>query len=311
MPVEIGPAAVVGDEPQDVTALLFKDDGETLTLEGEIIHDFLDDVDFQSIFDDPEVRESGLVQGTELWLVEKDGELEPAEEGTEGAKLYPVETIDPETLGQIVDMDDLLAMFEYHIENELGGDSLEEKARLAAAMQLAGYEVDEAKGPFKKGDFRKMHKAGAKDQVMRMLLAMIHKSSIQRVAKGTGYKAGDYKKHPAGYAPGTPSGIKKWQKYRKQKAGKIKKAALKAKKGKARIAAKKGFKKAAAKKGAAKKLAKKGAGKGKRTVAASVETKPKGKRLLEGASMAGALTERVTNARAPREVAEDKTGGAA
>ena len=28
-------------------------------------------------------------------------------------------------------------------------------------------------------------------------------------------------------------------------------------------------------------------------------------------AMAGALTERVTNARAPREVAEDKTGGAA
>lgn len=308
MPVEIGPVESAAVESQEVQVLLFKDDGETLTLEGEIIHDFLEDVDFDPIFDDPEVRESGVIKTDEVFCIEKDGELEPAEEGTEGAQVYPVEAIDSVDLVQIVDADDLLAMFEWHVEHEMPDESLEDKARLAAARQLLGYDVDEAKGPFKKGDFRKMHKAGAADQVMRMLLAMINKESIRRVGKGTGYKKGDYKKHPAGYAGGTPSGIKKWRKYRKQKAAKIKKAAKKAKKAKAVISRKKGVKKAAPKKGAAKKLAKKGAQKGKRTVAASQEATPKRRRLLEGADLAGAIAGKVSNGRAPVGDSEKKTG---
>ncbi len=301
MPVEIGPVEAERADAADVQALLFKDDGETLTLEGEIIYDFLEDVDFDSIFDDPEVRESGIIKADEVFCVEKDGVLEPAEEGAEGAQVYPIEIIDSEALAQVVDSDDLCAMFEWHVENEMPSTTLEDKARLAAAQQLLGYEVDEAKGPFKRGDFRKMHKAGAKDQVMRMLLAMIHKQSVQRVGKGTGYKKGDYKKHPAGYAGGTPSGVKKWKKYRTQKASKIKKAEKKARKGKAIIGRKKGTKKAATKKGAAKKLAKKGAQKGKRTVAASQASTPKSKRLLEGADLAGAIAGRVSDGRAPAE----------
>ena len=218
--------------------------------------------------------------------------------------MYPVETIDPEDLAQVVDADDLLAMFEWHVGNEMPSESLEDKARLAAACQLLGYPVDEAKGPFKKGEFKRIRKKPrGVDRVMRMLLAMIHKQSIKRVAKGTGYKKGDYKKHPAGYAGGTPTGLKKWKKYRKQKAAKIKKAAVKAKMppGGAK-------KKAAAKKGAAKKLAKKGAQKGKRTVAASEPPAPKGKRLLEGAGLAGAILGKVTDGRAPREDDARPTG---
>jgi hypothetical protein len=293
--------------------LLFKDDGETLTLEGEIISDFLDGVDFQEVFADPEVRESGIVTFEELWLTEKDGVFEASKEGEEGATLYPVETLDPEALAKIIDVDDLLAMFEYHLENELGGDTLEEKARLAAALEFAGYEVDEAKGPFKKGEFRKIRNRSdkGKDRVTRMLLAMLHKSVIKRVPSGKGYKSGDYKKDPAGYADGTPAGVKKWQKYKKAHKGAIARTAKKAKMGQATADAAGGKtvkKKAKAKKGAAKKLAKKGAQKGKKGIAASVEGQPRPKRILEGASLAGSLCEHVTNGRAPDETKKDKAG---
>ena len=301
MPVTIGPVESDGAVPEDVQALLFKDDGETLTLEGEIIRDFLDGVDFDPIFDDPEVRESGLVKGAEAFCIEKDGELEPAKEGDEGAEPCPVETIEPDALIQIVDVEDILAMFEWHVENELPSEGREDKARLAAARQLLGLDVDEAKGPFAKGEFKKIRKRGKKglDAVTRMLLAMIHKSSIQRVAKGKGYKKGDYKKHPAGYAGGTPSGIKKWKKYKGKFAAKIQRAAKKAKMtGGAK-------KKAAAKKGAAKKLAKKGAQAGKRQVAASEKPAPARRRLLEGASLAGAVAAKVNERSAQSEAKTD------
>jgi hypothetical protein len=257
----------------------------------------------ESVVPDPEVRESGLVKGAEAFCIEKDGELEPAEEGAEGAEACPVETIDPDALVELVDIEDILAMFEWHVENELPSKTLEDKARLAAARQLLGLGVDEAKGPFAKGEFKKIRKRGKKglDAVTRMLLAMIHKSSIQRVSKGTGYKKGDYKKHPAGYAGGTPSGIKKWKKYKGKFKAKIQRAAKKAK------MAGGAKKKAAAKKGAAKKLAKKGAQKGKRQVAASETPAPKPKRLLEGASLAGAIVGKVSDGRAPVKEGEQKT----
>lgn len=282
MPVVIGRTDEAQEQAQeqDVQALLVDEEGKP-TLEAEICQDFLDDVDFDSIFDDPEVRDAGLIKTEEVWFVEKDGELVDAKEGDEGAEVYTVETLDAETLVGVLDDEDLLAMFEYFVQNELADDTLEDKARLAAAQQLVGITE---KGPFKKGDFRKMRK-GSPDQVMRMLLAMLGKEAIQRTAKGKGYKAGDYKKHPAGYGGGTPSGVKKWRKYRKQKAAQIKKAAKKTLAQKKRIAAKKGTKKAAAKKGAAAGLAKKGAGKGKRGVAAAEE--PKGKQLSEGAKLSG------------------------
>ncbi|KKL90914.1 hypothetical protein LCGC14_1899950, partial [marine sediment metagenome] len=280
------------DQTVEVEGLLFKEDG-SLTLEGEICGTFLDDVDFTAIFDDPEVRAAELVTSEEKWFVVKDGELIEAKEGDEGAELYTIESLDPEILAQVLDDEDLVAMFEYFVTNEMPNETLEDKARLAAAMQLLGIEeddVDEAKGPFKKGTFKKMHAAGAKDQVARMLIAMLKKESIKRAAKGKGYKGGDYKK-AKGYAGGTPAGIKKWQAYRKKKAGAIAKAAKKAKKGK-KVAGR-FAKKAGAKKGAAKKLAKKGAGEGKRAVSASEELRTP-VQLTEqqhGAKLAGSMLE--------------------
>lgn len=309
MPITMEKPEEGSDQAVEVESLLFKEDG-SLTLEGEICGTFLNDVDFTAIFDDPEVREAELVTSEEKWFVVKDGELAEAKEGDEGAELYTIESIDPKVLAQVIDDEDLQAMFEYFVTNEMPNETLEDKARLAAAMQLLDIEeddVDEAKGPFKKGSFKKMRKRGQKgvDKVTRMLLAMIHKESIRRVSKGKGYAKGDYKKHPAGYAKGTPAGIKKWQKYKGKFKAKIAKAAKKAKMGGAKMGA---VKKAGAKKGAAKKLAKKGAGKGKRAVSASEEPRTP-VQLTEqqhGAKLAGGMLESMHRSSLPPVVKPEK-----
>ena len=164
---------------------------------------------------------------------------------------------------------------------------MKKKKKKKGAMSYE--DVDEAElaeGPFKKGSFKKIHKAGGKDQVARMLVAMMKKEVIRRApgGPGTGYKKGDYKKHPGGYASGTPKGKKKHRAYLGKSKAKVLKAAKKAKKGK-RVAGRFSAK-AKGKKGAGA-LAKKK--KGKKKLVASAPSAPASTRLLEGASMAAAV----------------------
>lgn len=289
MPIEIIATEDAGTDEQSVAALL-EQDGKP-TLQAEVLSRFLDEVDFDPVFDamleDEEARE--FVE-TKEGYAKFDSELDcwvECDEDDEDATLVLIQTIDPEVAEHFVDLNDLAEMFDFYMTNEHNTDTLQ--GRLEATV--LGYEsmdeddLDEdeleekKKGPFKKGDFRRIHKQpGGPPLVNRMLGAMLNKEAINRADEpGAGYKKGDYKKNPAGYGAGTAKGIKKWKKYKKSKAAKVAKAAKKTKKKvsvggkkvggvKKKAKAKKGGKKAkAAKKAKAKKK------KSKKKVASSVE----------------------------------------
>ena len=285
-PIIINAPQTEDEQVEDVNTILFDEDGK-LTLEGEVVRDFLDFVDWGDVMDSEGAQEH-LEEEEILAIVEDgdDGDFWEVDEKEEGAAPITVVKLDGEIAAQLVDEDDLAAMFDYYVQN-LPEATLEEKLRKAA---FGHFEIEESEltedeqtaldeGPFKKGSFRKIRKAGGKDQVTRMLLAMLNKESIKRVPKGKGYKKGDYKKHPAGYAEGTPTGIKKWRTYVKKKKSSIEKAAKKAKKGK-RIASKFAAKAKSKPGGKAKKKGK------KLTASTEPSTTPV---LSEGAAMAGSI----------------------
>jgi hypothetical protein len=267
--------SVQNEESQDavdISKLLFKEDG-TLTLEGEVLQDFLDDVDFDDVFEDAEVRESGILTIEKKWGIEADDDVIEAAEGDEGAKEFEVATISGEDFAEVVD----------HVENEMPTETLEEKARKKVAEDI----LDEAKyHPYKKGDFKRIHRAGGAALVNRMLGAMLNKQAIQRAAggPGTGYKKGDYDKRKPGYGQGTATGVRRWKMYKMKKKAELTQKEKKTKK--AKKVGKRFAKKAQTKKGAAGKLAKKKTGKAK--ISASEE--PSGKQIVsEGARLSGKM----------------------
>ncbi len=281
----MSPVVIGGDKSKvdevDVEQLLVNEEGEP-SIEATVIEEFLGDVEWSPLIDemlaDEETRE--LVKVSEVHakpLKGVEGALVVCEEDEtddEDASLYLVFEVKGSDVAEVVDVDDLYTMFDYFLREELPEETMEDKIRKAVfgVIDIDEADLDER---FKKGDFKKIHKAGGKDQVARMLIAMLKKEVIQRAdSPGTGYKGGDYKKQPAGYSTGTPKGKKKYKIYKKKFAAKIKKAAVKAKKG-IKIAGKKG--------GAG------GGKKGKKKVAASVEAPAGGTVLSEGASLAGKL----------------------
>lgn len=321
-PVQIGaddsPEATPQDLATEAKARLEDEDGNP-TLEAEVIQGFLDGVDFDELFDVDGVADH--LEKSDVYVLDgEDGYVE-VEEGTDDAELAVLEKMPGAVASDIVDMDDMLAMFEFHAVEEMPDETLEDKARRAVAFALLGLEErggmpygkggkkgkkgmkgkkgsshnddDEMGGKyegvdekFKRGTFRKLSKQGGSPRALvnRMLGAMMNKQSIQRANKpGTGYKKGDYKKHPAGYSPGTPAGIKKWRKYKTKKGAELAKKAKATKKGLKKLAVAGGTKvkkKAAAKKGASAKKKKKG-------IAASAPA-PVGT-VSEGASLAGKM----------------------
>jgi hypothetical protein len=330
-PIEIG-APEVNDTPEDLDAqaqeFLETEDGE-LTIEGEIIRDFLEDVDMDALFDVEEAQEHIEVEDGFVVFTD-EGYYADAEPDDENGEDAVIETMPGDVVAQVIDMDDLYAMFEYHVVNELPEDSLEEKARKAVALQLIG--VDEKFGKkkgkkgkgyddddedmdedaleekFKRGTFVKMSGQGGAPRAMvnRMLGAMMNKEAIKRAsAPGKGYKApgaakkGDYRKFPGGYGVGTPKGIKKWLKYKKTKAAQLAKAAKKTKKAKKVLAAKGGVtaggkkkktkKKAQAKKGAKVLAKKKGGAKKKKKKLTASDHTTPAANVSEGAALAGKM----------------------
>lgn len=277
MPIVISAETVNGTD-ESVAAFL-EQDGKP-TLQGEVLRRFLDEVDYDPLFEALLADEDGksLVETTEgfaKWDKELGCFVE-CDEDDEGAEKVEIQTVDGDVVAEVIDMEDLETMFEYHMVNEHDRESLQ--GRLEASIfgyhEMSEEELEE----FKKGDFRRIHKQGGKALVNRMLGAMLNKEAIQRAKQGpgSGYRSGDYDKDPAGYGAGTPGGQKRFALYKKKSKAKLKKEELKTKKKKVKLGGKvigAAGKKAAAKKGmaAAVKSIKAKKAKSKKKLAASVE----------------------------------------
>lgn len=156
----------------------------------------------------------------------------------DGILACEAEVIPGWALEAVVDMDDLMEMFAQYCADELPTETLEEQAIFSRFADLydADTTVDEGKSPFKRGNFRnasvfKGAKKGsdAYNVRVRMMTAMLRKGVIKRVAKGHGYKHGDYQ-YRAGGAPST-AGLKAYNRVAKRnyrRAGEIKKMVGKA-----------------------------------------------------------------------------------
>lgn len=322
MPIVIT-APVHKDTEESVSAHLVDKDGKP-TLQAEVIERFIDDVDFDDVFEallaDPETK--GVIESAEGWI-KFDAELNcfvEAEKGEEGAVLGTIETLTGDVLAETVDMDDMANMFDFHMVNEHDHDSLQGK--LEATM--FDYGKDESSlDEFNKGDFKKVHKGALKTtggtgpaMVNRMLGAMIAKQAIKRAKasspgtpkakggfsdqggqKGAGYRGGDYEKHAPGYGSGTGSGVKVWTKYRTRKQAEL---AKKAKKIKGKKAPKQpgAVKKAVAAKGAAAKA---------KAVKSAAAKKGKGKKL-ESTGTDGRVVTDVAPVPAHPPMTENSTG---
>lgn len=257
MPIQTVKAdqADTGDQQQQLDAELFNED-KTLTTVGEVITSFLGEIDFTDFAADPDVVE--FVTQQKAFIRERDdGTVEECQAGDDGAIEIVLETIPGIAVAELIDVDDLYGLWAHYVKNELPQESLADKVRLS---QVLPYLEEEDLVEFKRGEFRKIRKAGAqgKNKVTRMLLAMIHKEAIKRVSKGSGYKKGDYA--PGGkagawkfYPQGSKPGIAKVTKHTAANKGKL--ASLQAKSGTKKVmkaavvAGSKGAKKAAVKAG--------------------------------------------------------------
>lgn len=169
MPVEITKSAEVA-ENTNLDALLVKD-GQP-TLEAKVLGSFLESIDFGAILDDEDVVE--FVEGQEAVAKtstdEADIELvDGATTVAEGQEFVIVETLDGEVASEMVDEDDLCAMFE-HFVRYMPESTFQEKTEKALAINLLGEDfansLDEA-SVFKKGDFRKLHSGAKKTPAAR------------------------------------------------------------------------------------------------------------------------------------------------
>lgn len=216
-------------DAQDVE--LLTTEGE-LTLEAQIVADFLAHADFSAVFDHPAAAPHISTRGEDGTIAvgeQADADLakaalgELAEDAEDGDE---VQVMDAETALGMIDEDDLCVMLAHYVET-LPESTLEDKARLAAAANLFG--LDE----FARGSFRKIRRRpGGTALVARMLGAMVNKGVIARSAKGKGYKGGDYSRTST-YKTGPKKGnLAKVARYKKANQAKIKKSARMARRAK-------------------------------------------------------------------------------
>lgn len=208
---------------QDVD--LLTTDGE-LTLEAEVVSDFLTHADFEKVFEADAARdlivafdESGKLQRGRSDLAEQvklsEGFDENLQDGYDEFMLG-------EHAAALVDVDDLIEMFA-HYADQLPDVTLEDKTRLAAVGAMLGLTEKYARGAFKKMARTKVGHA----KVARMMLGMLNKGSIKRVGSGKGYQGGGYDKGAA-YKKAKmvkASAKAKIAKYKKANVSKMKKAA--------------------------------------------------------------------------------------
>lgn len=233
MPIILTAPNAVAEQEIEVESLLVDKNGNP-TLEACVIEDFLDEVDFDDLFDHEDVRE--FVETAKLKVVEVDGELFEDDEGEE----VEVEILTGDVIAEAVDEDDLLNMFEHYVKH-LPTDTLEDKARKAVWGKYLG---EKALDEFQKGAFKRIG-GGPGTAVQSMMLAMLHKQAIKRAKaapvstkskttasppgtgrKGQGDKGSGYQKAP-GYGPGTSGGKLKVNKYKGTKKGALARASKK------------------------------------------------------------------------------------
>lgn len=218
------------NDAQDVD--LLTTEGE-LTLEAQIVSDFLAHADFSAVFDHPNAEQHIVTRAADGTLTvgeQADADLakaalsELAEDADDGDE---VQVMDAEVALGMVDEDDLSVMLAHYVET-LPEGTLEDKARLAAAANLFG--LDE----FARGSFRKIRRRpGGGALVARMLGAMMQKGLISRSKKaGGGYKSGDYTR-TANYKAGPKkANLQKVARFKKANQAKIKKSARMARRAK-------------------------------------------------------------------------------
>jgi hypothetical protein len=161
---------------------------DELTLEAEVMSDFLACADFSAIFEHPEA----------------EAHIQTITQEDEEGNTEPIDVIPGDVALQLIDEDDMLEMFVEYVDS-LPSETLEDVARKTAIAQL----LDEK---FKKGTFKKVHKVkGGPALVNKMIGAMMSKKAIKR----------DGKKYAKGAAYGGGTGAEKKiiaKKYKKAKA---------------------------------------------------------------------------------------------
>lgn len=202
-----------GHSADAASDLIHPETGE-LTLETQVLADFLTHVDLSAVCE---------VEGVEAACFE--AEIENDEGVLEKVQLVPGDVV-----ADLVDEDDLQAMFVHYInqlaESVMGNkdSTLEEKARLAPFTELI-------EGPHRRGDFARMHKKPAgHHKAARQMVAMLRKGVIKHVKKGTGQGKGkDYRRDKGYKSGGTPQGKKLYARFKAKSGAKLKKAAVRAK----------------------------------------------------------------------------------
>lgn len=238
-------------EGQDFDASeLFTESGD-LTARGEVVEAFLSEVDFNDFAADADVKE--FVKTERIFVRESAGGYEECDQKADGAFEVEMEVIPGPVAAALIDEADLHLLWNHFVSEEMPQDTLEDKVRVT---QVADMVDEDQLDEFKRGEFRKIRKGSpaGKAKVKSMLLAMLNKEAIKRVAKGTGYKKGDYA--PAAnwkfYPKGSKAGLAKVNKWRaankaKVTAGQTKRGTKKVMKAQPATGAKKGAAKAAAK----------------------------------------------------------------
>ena len=178
------PVKLIHESENATDDTLLTQEGD-LTLEAQVINDFLTDADFSQVFEHPEakahilsVSENGDVtvpEGSDLSalrsMVEADADLD-----------VPGEFMLGSVAAELIDENDLVQMLAHYVDVMPEPTTLEEKARMAALANLFG--LDEK---FARGSFRKMAGKGkvGHAKVARMMLAMLNKGTIKRAKKST------------------------------------------------------------------------------------------------------------------------------
>lgn len=189
------------------------DTGE-LTVEAQVLNDFLTHADLSV---------ASTVEGVDEFAFE--GEIENDEGVAEKSLLLPGAAV-----AEAIDEDDLQAMFVDYLNREAERVTSDPKATLESKARLAPF-VELLDEKYKKGAFAKMHRQPAgHNRAARQLTAMLYKGVIKHVKPGSGQgKNKDYSKDKGYNTGGTPAGKKRVMMFKGKNAGKIKKAAMKAK----------------------------------------------------------------------------------
>jgi len=125
MPLEITEPVVSPEQEEAFTEdQLFNPAGK-LTLEANAIAQFLEEVDWEPLFSDPDAQP--FITSEVIPVVERDDRLIPAQEGQTAEGELEVLSIDGTVAAELIDEDDFLALFKHYMREEYPQDTMEER----------------------------------------------------------------------------------------------------------------------------------------------------------------------------------------